>query len=64
MGDARHLKGDVALSEIPAKDVCIRRKPRGAIGCVTLWNFPTAIPFWHVAVVLVEGNTAVWRPTG
>jgi aldehyde dehydrogenase (NAD+) len=61
-GDARHPKGDVVPSEIPAKDAYMRRKPRGVVGCITPWNFPVAIPFWHMAVSLVEGNTVVWKP--
>ncbi|WP_435358092.1 aldehyde dehydrogenase family protein [Haloarchaeobius sp. DFWS5] len=61
-GDARHPKGDVVPSEIPAKDAYMRRKPRGVIGCITPWNFPVAIPYWHMAVALVEGNTVVFKP--
>ncbi|MXR51268.1 aldehyde dehydrogenase family protein [Halovenus sp. WSH3] len=61
-GDARHPKGDVVPSEVPAKDAYMRRKPRGVVGCITPWNFPVAIPFWHMAVALVEGNTVVWKP--
>jgi len=61
-GDARHPKGDVVPSEIAEKDAYMRRKPRGVVGCITPWNFPVAIPFWHVAVALVEGNTVVWKP--
>jgi aldehyde dehydrogenase (NAD+) len=61
-GDARHPKGDVISSEIPEKDAYMRRKPRGVVGCITPWNFPVAIPFWHMAVALVEGNTVVWKP--
>jgi aldehyde dehydrogenase (NAD+) len=61
-GDARHPKGDVVPSEIPSKDAYMRRKPRGVVGCITPWNFPVAIPFWHMAVTLVEGNTVVWKP--
>jgi len=61
-GDARHPHGDVVPSEIPAKDAYMRRKPRGVVGCITPWNFPVAIPFWHIAVSLVEGNTVVWKP--
>jgi len=61
-GDARHPKGDVVPSELPARDAYMRRKPRGVTGCITPWNFPIAIPFWHVAVTLVEGNTVVWKP--
>jgi aldehyde dehydrogenase (NAD+) len=61
-GDARHPKGDVVPSEIPSKDAYMRRKPRGVTGCITPWNFPIAIPFWHVAIALVEGNTVVLKP--
>jgi aldehyde dehydrogenase (NAD+) len=61
-GDARHPKGDVVPSEIGSKDAYMRRKPRGVVGCITPWNFPVAIPFWHMAVALVEGNTVVWKP--
>ncbi|MFB6169618.1 MAG: aldehyde dehydrogenase family protein [Haloarculaceae archaeon] len=61
-GNARHPHGDVVPSEIPEKDAYMRRKPRGVVGCITPWNFPVAIPFWHMAVALVEGNTVVWKP--
>ena len=61
-GDARHPKGDIVPSEIADKDAYMRRKPRGVVGCITPWNFPVAIPFWHMAVALVEGNTVVWKP--
>ncbi|WP_436927862.1 aldehyde dehydrogenase family protein [Halosimplex amylolyticum] len=61
-GDARHPSGDVVPSEIPSKDAYMRRKPRGVTGCITPWNFPVAIPYWHMAVALVEGNTVVFKP--
>jgi len=61
-GNARHPHGDVVPSEIASKDAYMRRKPRGVVGCITPWNFPVAIPFWHLAVTLVEGNTVVWKP--
>ncbi|MFB6103827.1 MAG: aldehyde dehydrogenase family protein [Halobacteriaceae archaeon] len=61
-GNARHPHGDVVPSEVADKDSYMRRKPRGVVGCITPWNFPVAIPFWHMAVALVEGNTVVWKP--
>jgi aldehyde dehydrogenase (NAD+) len=61
-GNARHPHGDIVPSEIAVKDAYMRRKPRGVAGCITPWNFPIAIPFWHMAVTLVEGNTVVWKP--
>jgi len=61
-GNARHPHGDVVPSEVAGKDSYMRRKPRGVVGCITPWNFPVAIPFWHMAIALVEGNTVVWKP--
>ena len=61
-GNARHPHGDVVPSEIASKDSYMRRQPRGVVGCITPWNFPVAIPFWHMAIALVEGNTVVWKP--
>jgi aldehyde dehydrogenase (NAD+) len=61
-GDARHPQGDIVPSEVPEKDSFMRRKPRGVTACITPWNFPVAIPFWHMAVSLVQGNTVVWKP--
>jgi aldehyde dehydrogenase (NAD+) len=61
-GNARHPHGDVVPSEIAARDSYMRRKPRGVVGCITPWNFPVAIPFWQMAISLVEGNTVVWKP--
>lgn len=62
-GSARQPKGEIIPSEIAEKDAFMRRKPRGVVGCITPWNFPVAIPFWHMAVTLVEGNTVVWKPS-
>jgi len=61
-GNARHPHGEIVPSEIAEKDSYMRRKPNGVVGCITPWNFPVAIPFWHMAVALVEGNTVVWKP--
>lgn len=61
-GNARHPHGDIVPSEIPERDSYMRRKPRGVTACITPWNFPIAIPFWHMAVTLVEGNPVVWKP--
>ena len=61
-GNARHPHGEIVPSEVASKDSFMRRKPRGVVGCITPWNFPVAIPFWHMAVTLVEGNAVVWKP--
>ncbi len=38
------------------------RKPLGAVGLITPWNFPSAIPAWKMAPALVAGNTVVIKP--
>lgn len=62
-GNARHPHGEIIPSEISSKDSYMRRKPKGVIACITPWNFPVAIPFWHMAISLVEGNTVVFKPS-
>jgi aldehyde dehydrogenase (NAD+) len=41
----------------------MRRKPWGVVGVVTPWNFPFAVPLWMLGPSLVEGNTAVFKPS-
>jgi alpha-ketoglutaric semialdehyde dehydrogenase len=41
--------------------VSTRRRPLGAIGLITPWNFPIAIPVWKLAPALVYGNTVVLK---
>ncbi|WP_276271987.1 aldehyde dehydrogenase family protein [Haloarcula litorea] len=60
--NARRPHGDVVPSEVASKDAYMRRSPSGVVGCITPWNFPVAIPYWHMAISLVEGNTVVWKP--
>lgn len=61
-GDARQPSGEVVDSEIPAKDSYVHRHPVGVVTSITPWNFPIAIPMWHIAITLVEGNTMVFKP--
>ncbi|MGW1072111.1 aldehyde dehydrogenase family protein [Streptomyces sp. NPDC002537] len=39
-----------------------RRRPHGAVGLITPWNFPFAIPSWKAAPALAVGNTVVLKP--
>lgn len=61
-GNARQPSGEVVDSEIPAKDSYVHRHPVGVVTSITPWNFPIAIPMWHIAITLVEGNTMVFKP--
>jgi len=62
-GSGRMPMGDVLSSEIPEKDAFMRRKPWGVVAVITPWNFPFAVPFWMLGPSLLEGNTAVYKPS-
>src|SRR5438067_3614479 len=54
---------DIVASEIPEKDAFMRRKPWGVVAVITPWNFPFAVPLWMLGPSLLEGNTAVFKPS-
>jgi aldehyde dehydrogenase (NAD+) len=62
-GTGRMPIGDVLASEIPEKDTYMRRKPWGVVAVITPWNFPFAVPLWMLGPSLLEGNTAVFKPS-
>lgn len=62
-GTARQPIGEVVASEIEAKDLYVRRKPRGVVAVITPWNFPFAVPLWMLGPSLLEGNTVVFKPS-
>jgi aldehyde dehydrogenase (NAD+) len=62
-GTGRMPIGEVYASEIPEKDASMRRKPWGVVAVITPWNFPFAVPLWMLGPSLLEGNTAVFKPS-
>ncbi|MBL8830488.1 MAG: aldehyde dehydrogenase family protein [Planctomycetaceae bacterium] len=62
-GTARQPIGECVASEIEAKDLYVRRKPRGVVAVITPWNFPFAVPLWMLGPSLLEGNTVVFKPS-
>ncbi len=62
-GSGRLPIGEVLASEIPDKDAFMRRKPWGVVAVITPWNFPFAVPLWMLGPSLLEGNTAVFKPS-
>jgi aldehyde dehydrogenase (NAD+) len=62
-GTGRMPIGDVLASEIAEKDAYMRRKPWGVVAVITPWNFPFAVPLWMLGPSLLEGNTAVFKPS-
>lgn len=62
-GLGRMPVGEVLASEIAEKDAFMRRKPWGVVAVITPWNFPFAVPLWMIGPSLLEGNTAVYKPS-
>lgn len=62
-GSGRLPMGEVLASEIAEKEAFMRRKPWGVAAVVTPWNFPFAVPLWMLGPSLVEGNTAIFKPS-
>ncbi len=62
-GTGRMPVGEVFASEIADKDAFMRRKPWGVVAVITPWNFPFAVPLWMLGPSLLEGNTAVYKPS-
>ncbi|MFO0852463.1 MAG: aldehyde dehydrogenase family protein [Gemmataceae bacterium] len=62
-GTGRLPVGEIVASEIAEKDAYIRRRPWGVVAVITPWNFPFAVPLWMLGPSLLEGNTAVFKPS-
>lgn len=60
-GEAHRPFGEQYASDQAQTWLFTRRSPVGAIGIITPWNFPAAIPTWKLAPALVFGNTAVLK---
>jgi aldehyde dehydrogenase (NAD+) len=61
-GEARRITGETIPSELPHNFCYTVKQPVGAVGVITPWNFPIAIPIWKIAPALVCGNTVVFKP--
>ncbi|MFN7027229.1 MAG: aldehyde dehydrogenase family protein [Pseudorhizobium sp.] len=61
-GEALRLTGEMVPSARPGIGVEVTREPLGAVGVITPWNFPIAIPAWKIAPALCYGNTVVFKP--
>lgn len=61
-GECLRQTGENVQSVRPGIGIEITREPVGAIGMITPWNFPIAIPAWKLAPALAYGNTVVMKP--
>lgn len=61
-GEGRRLSGETTPSEYGRTLLYTVRVPLGAVGLITPWNFPIAIPAWKLAPALISGNAVVLKP--
>jgi aspartate-semialdehyde dehydrogenase len=50
------------MSHLPDRVMTVRREPVGVVGCVTPWNFPSAMITRQAGAALAAGCTVVVRP--
>ena len=60
--DAKRLTGELPNSNAAGKRVMLVRRPRGAVGVISPWNWPYTMPAELLAPALAAGNTVVWTP--
>jgi len=60
-GEAWRQIGEMYAPSVPNQRLYTLRRPLGAVGLITPWNFPIAIPVWKLAPALIYGNTVVLK---
>jgi alpha-ketoglutaric semialdehyde dehydrogenase len=60
-GEAWRPVGQMYEQSLTGSAVYTRRRALGAVGLITPWNFPAAIPAWKTAPALAYGNTVVLK---
>ncbi len=60
-GEVWRPTGEMFAPSVPNQRLYTMRRPLGAVGLITPWNFPIAIPVWKLAPALIYGNTAVLK---
>lgn len=61
-GQVLQPTGTLFASHRPDTSIQVSHGPVGAIGIITPWNFPLAVPAWKIAPALAYGNTVVFKP--
>jgi alpha-ketoglutaric semialdehyde dehydrogenase len=60
-GEAWRPVGELYAPSVANQRLYTLRRPLGAVGLITPWNFPIAIPVWKLAPALIHGNTVVLK---
>ncbi len=61
-GEALRQGGEHLRSVRQGVEIDVLRQPIGAVGLITPWNFPFAVPAWKIAPALAFGNSVVFKP--
>lgn len=56
-------KGKVPSLEMPGKSAWVERLPRGAVVCISPWNYPVSLPMRTIVPALLAGNAVVLKPS-
>jgi len=60
--EIRRPWGEILAANAPNQRLYVRRRPRGAVVCITPWNFPSSMILRKVAPATAAGNTVVVKP--
>jgi aldehyde dehydrogenase (NAD+) len=60
-GEGQRPVGELYEQSASGNPVYTVRRPVGAVGLITPWNFPAAIPLWKAAPALAYGNAVVLK---
>ena len=60
-GMSRTISGAVLPSERPGHQLLEVWNPIGAVGVISAFNFPNAVFGWNLAILLICGDTCVWK---
>lgn len=63
VGLSRQLHGFTIASERPQHRMMETWHPLGVCGVISAFNFPVAVWAWNAALILVCGNSIVWKPS-
>jgi len=63
VGLSRQLYGNQMHSERPFHRLTEQWHPLGAVGIISAFNFPLAVPGWGWAIAVACGDSIVWKPS-
>lgn len=63
VGLSRQLYGNQMHSERPFHRLTEQYHPLGAVGIISAFNFPLAVPGWGWAIAVACGDSIVWKPS-